>query len=817
LRGFFRFIFGLVCYVHIKYFCHILKKRILYILLGLMLFAKVGMGQTISVVSSKSTVCDGEQFNLTITSSQIIWFYVEVSTNSGVSWNKVSFNLLTTGSGSSWTYLYPGISIIANSRIRIQYSTISSTDLTNNPIPSDNGLLVNWNPLPNATVAASSTICNGVSVSLGATPVSGSTYSWTSSAGSYTSTSPNPSVSPSSTQTYTLTETITATGCFNSNNIAITVNQRPTATLTLSPNPIGNNPICLGEDVSLRLDVVSSGTWSITLSDSSKASGNLSSTDIRPIRPNSDITYSIATLSDANCYSNLSDLLGTVAIVINPLPIVSISNAETSGNTNNDGIICTGASITLSGAGATSYIWDNGITNNTSFVPLSTITYTVTGTDVNGCVNTATKSVTVNQLPTVTATSTPSSGAVCIGDNATLNGSGAASYIWSGGVTNGTAFAPTTTTTYTVTGTDANGCVNTATTLVTVNQLPAAPVANSASLNYNGLLQTTPDLNPPSGQSILWFTALNGGVSSTKPQGINVATYNSYASTKIDATGCISSSRTLIFLTITSASLSITGITGANKIYDGTTNATINGTASYVGLVSADAGLAIAGTPTFNFDNKNKGTAKPITVSGYTAPSANYILTQPTGLIGDITPKTAIINIVANDKPFDGTTAATVVPSSPSFISSDIVTINYTSATFDTKDVGTNKTVTVTGINLQGLDAPNYVLASNTATASADIIGNPIPFAVPNAFTPNGDGKNDKFKIIFNNTTGVTLRMQIYNRNGILMFSTNDISEEWDGRYKDVMQDMGIYFVKYRIEIAGGATYEDTPRIYLLK
>ena len=49
------------------------------------------------------------------------------------------------------------------------------------------------------------------------------------------------------------------------------------------------------------------------------------------------------------------------------------------------------------------------------------------------------------------------------------------------------------------------------------------------------------------------------------------------------------------------------------------------------------------------------------------------------------------------------------------------------------------------------------------------------------------------------------------------MFSTNKISEGWDGRYKDIMQDMGIYFVKYRIEIAGGMTYEDTPRLYLFK
>jgi gliding motility-associated-like protein len=269
---------------------------------------------------------------------------------------------------------------------------------------------------------------------------------------------------------------------------------------------------------------------------------------------------------------------------------------------------------------------------------------------------------------------------------------------------------------------------------------------------------------------------------------------------------------------ITPASLSITGITGANKIYDGTTIATINGTASYVGLVSADAGLAIAGTPVFNFNNKNVFASKPITVTGFTAPSANYTLTQPTGLTGDITPKTAIINIVANDKPFDGTTAATVVASSPSFISPDIVSINYTSATFDTKDVGTNKIVTVTGINLQGLDAPNYVVASTTATGSADITGTPIPFAIPNAFTPNGDGKNDKFKIIFNNPTGASLILQIFNRNGVLLFTSTDMNKEWDGTsLKGAMQDMGIYFVKYRIQIAGGMTYEGTPRLYLLK
>ena len=76
----------------------------------------------------------------------------------------------------------------------------------------------------------------------------------------------------------------------------------------------------------------------------------------------------------------------------------------TSGLTNNDGTICSGDNITLSGNGASTYIWDNGITDNAAFSPGVNTTYTVTGTDGNGCQNTANQLVTVNNdVPTVTA------------------------------------------------------------------------------------------------------------------------------------------------------------------------------------------------------------------------------------------------------------------------------------------------------------------------------------------------------------------------------------------------------------------------------
>jgi gliding motility-associated-like protein len=235
-----------------------------------------------------------------------------------------------------------------------------------------------------------------------------------------------------------------------------------------------------------------------------------------------------------------------------------------------------------------------------------------------------------------------------------------------------------------------------------------------------------------------------------------------------------------------------------------------------VGSVADIVTVSAVGT----YNTSSVGTGKTITVV-YTLAGAdkdNYV--KPVDKVytdGVITAKQLIVIAVASDKPYDGNKNANVILSSSNKLSGDNVIYPYVLAEFDTPDVGNNKTVTVTGISLAGADAPNYVLSSTTATAVANITGSPIPFVVPNAFTPNGDLVNDEFKIIFNNTTGVTLNLQIFNRNGKLMFSTTNLTQGWDGRYNSVVQDMGIYFVKYRIQIAGGMTYEDTPRIYLLK
>ena len=80
---------------------------------------------------------------------------------------------------------------------------------------------------------------------------------------------------------------------------------------------------------------------------------------------------------------------------MNALPIVDAGFDES---------ICLGGNVTLTGSGAITYVWNNGVVENTAFTPtLGTVTYTVTGTDANLCVNTDAVEVTVNALPVVDA------------------------------------------------------------------------------------------------------------------------------------------------------------------------------------------------------------------------------------------------------------------------------------------------------------------------------------------------------------------------------------------------------------------------------
>ena len=159
--------------------------------------------------------------------------------------------------------------------------------------------------------------------------------------------------------------------------------------------------------------------------------------------------------------------------------------------------------------------------------------------------------------------------------------------------------------------------------------------------------------------------------------------------------------------------------TASDKVYDGTTIATVTLADNRVsGDVFNDADQAA------NFDDKNVGAAKTVTVSGINingTDAANYTLAS-TGATtsASITPRTLTVSATASDKVYDGTTGATVTLAD-NRVNGDVLTDADITANFDDKNVGAAKTVTVSGININGTDAANYTLASTGATTTANI------------------------------------------------------------------------------------------------
>ena len=182
-----------------------------------------------------------------------------------------------------------------------------------------------------------------------------------------------------------------------------------------------------------------------------------------------------------------------------------------------------------------------------------------------------------------------------------------------------------------------------------------------------------------------------------------------------------STSLTSAIGTITKKALALLGLSGTNKVYDTTTTAALSGTTNLSGIVSGDT-VGIASTGTGTFADKNVGTAKAITVAGYSingADAANYSFTQPTGLTADITKAALAVNASGINKVYDTLTSGTVTLSD-NRLGSDSLSLSYAGASFADKNVGTGKTLSVAGINVTGTDAGNYTF-NTTAAATANI------------------------------------------------------------------------------------------------
>ena len=338
------------------------------------------------------------------------------------------------------------------------------------------------NPVATITTSGPTALCPGGSVTL--TSSIANSYLWSNGATTQ-------SINVNTAGTYTVTVTNVPSCNSVSAPVVITM-ANPAASVT------GTTSICAGQSTTLTATAGASYLWSTGATTQS-------------ITPTTSNTYTVTVTFAGGCTAS-----GSSVVTVNPLPSTTITGINS---------ICQGASTTLNaGAGFSGYLWSTGATTATINTGIAG-PYTVTVTGAGGCSSTATRSVTVNPLPTPAITGTTT---FCQGNNSTLNaGGGYANYLWSTGATTQTLNV-TASSNYIVTVTDANGCSKSTNAVVTVNANPAPSITGP--LAFCAGNSTT--LNAGAGYTnYLWS---NGALTQT----ISPAGANNYTVTVTNANGC---------------------------------------------------------------------------------------------------------------------------------------------------------------------------------------------------------------------------------------------------------------------------------------
>jgi hypothetical protein len=170
--------------------------------------------------------------------------------------------------------------------------------------------------------------------------------------------------------------------------------------------------------------------------------------------------------------------------------------------------------------GASTYTFSSG---SAIVSPTSTTSYSVTGTSSAGCVSSSAtiSNITVNPLPTITANSSAS--LICgppFQGTATLTGGGASTYTWNTTATTNTiSVTPSVTTSYTVTGTDANGCVN--------SSVFTQSVSTCAGINESGVMSSEFVVYPNPISNIITVISMSSKGTTSAPGEESIEIYNS--------------------------------------------------------------------------------------------------------------------------------------------------------------------------------------------------------------------------------------------------------------------------------------------------
>ena len=610
-------------------------------------------------------------------------------------------------------------------------------------------------------------------------------------------------------------------GCTNKDSMLVSVNAMPIV------DAGKDTALCKGETISLKANGNALiYNWDQGVIDNST------------FIPSQTRQYILRGNDAINCTSS-----DTVIITINELPKV---------NAGNDTSICIGQSTKLSATGAISYSWNNGITNNVTFKPISTKEYTVIGTDIFGCINKDSLVVTVNLLPNIFAGKDT---AICKGDAITLKGVGGNSYAWNNSVLDNISFTPINSNNYILIGTDINGCSNKDTLAININPLPIITTKEVCEnkeviLTANHIPSSTSPWN--SAEPSIAIIDASGKTIGIKG-GQSLITFTDNLGCKDFKYVIVNPSPSILTSPL---SLCVKSKLKLSANHPGNINNAwiVSNTNVIISNNSTEILAENAGNTELTYtDNKGCNTTKSITINPL--PKVDFIseksiciddsifmkdLSVPSSMLaywsyGDGThtlnsshkyQKGGVFSITLTSISKEGckdsitkidyleviqkpSVSFTFTPDSIDIFNPEIYFKNNSNAKHykwifgDDKPISVNSNPThvfpsTTGqhyiVTLTGYNTDN---GCDTSYQQEIVSKEPLIFYIPNTFTPNGDEFNNTFKPIFYSGLDIyNFHLSIYNRWGELIFESSNPEFGWDGTYGNQIVESATYIWK---------------------
>jgi len=647
----------------------------------------------------------------------------------------------TTATGWIWSNNGTGINQTTTGSTAGNY-TVTVTDGVCSSLPATGVLTIN--NLPIVTVN-SETICSGdPSVTFTANSDSlVSSYTWSDNG-----TGTNQTTNGSTQGDYTVT-IVDINGCSNSTTGTLTVNDLPNVS-------VNDETICIG-DPSVTFTATSTTAtgwvWSDNGTGTNQTTNGVTEGD-----------YTV-TVTDGVCSNS-----ATGTLTINPLPIVTVNNETIC---SGDGVV----TFTATSTTATGWVWsDNGTGTDQTTTGIDAGDYTVNVVDVNGCSNSATGTLTINPLPSVSVNSET----ICIGDPSvtfTATSTTATGWVWSN---NGTGTNQTTTGSidgnYTVVVTDGN-CSNTATGTLTVNPLPSVSVNNESICIGDPSVTFTATSTTATG----WIWSGNGTGNSQTTNGI---TEGDYVVTVTDGTCSNTATGTL-----TINDLPIVDLGNDFNVCEGDT-----------------ISISIGDYKTILWSDGSNG-------STYKSNKSEKVYVTVTDINGCRQVDSVVTTLVPKADGFSLRGDTTICEKANDevllFVDDDRDIIwqdgssdqNYIAITY--------------GEYIVSLTDGNGCVTTDTVILT-DYCPS-ITLTMPNIFTPTGDGINDYMIPIemewadkdFMMANILNINFHVYNRWGLMIHSSEGVLPRWNGRSVNGLEcSDGTYFWILRYNDTSGGEYK---------